>query len=124
MNREALFSLAEVSLELYKSDIAIDRQYVKDFPNTPFFYTVAAMHTIIDPLYPPEEYPTFGTISYLFGRVNRRELLDRVGWSLESMEPCFARFYVNGDFVKLIDTKIGKEIVASYRAKILEGWKA
>jgi len=121
---EQLHAFSRPHLTAYETDLEIhDKTHLDENPGTPFLHFTRPTGTDIITLIEIEDYPPAGVyIPFLFGRVNRVELLEN---SIINMGECHAKstsnkiaLYFNGKTLKKINTTQIKPIIDEYARKI------
>ena len=113
----------------YQNDINIDIDCIKDKQNVPFIHYLRENGSHIIFLNPVNTYPLIGQrVKYLFGYVNRYQLLDTKQESHDAIiknfkEQLISCHYFNGyEFLKVESSNIGN-ILKDYKEKIERLWK-
>lgn len=116
-------------LEAYETDLAHDKDWMKDNPGIAFMHYTRATGTHLIPLNPSDTYPPAGTkVKYLFGMADREYILqgklEMQAWFENALrEPPRLILYYDGRTLLPVTLKKAREILEDYARAIRSKWK-
>jgi uncharacterized protein YkuJ len=122
-------------MEAYQTDLTkIDREAIEAMPKlygklVPFVHITRDWGSHIDEFWPLESYPAPGQyIPFLFGTINREELVDRAGANTQYFterkgEKVLLVQYFDGETVKEISLERAMALFVQYRHNIRSSFK-